>query len=510
MPSIAIAHSAPAGRRFVTEAELPGHLEQAAPWPGGLLIDGRFVAAGGGRTLAVEDPATGREIAAVADASERDCMAALEAAVAAQASWAGSAPRQRARILRRGADALRDEAEQMARTLTAEMGKPLGESRAEVEFAADYLEWFAEEAVRVAGRTCVSPDGDSAHLVVRGPVGPCLIITPWNFPLAVPARGVGPALAAGCTVVLRPSSLTPLSALGLGRILLEAGLPAGVLNIVVSSEDGATDPLLADGRIRKLTFTGSEAVGRHLIGRSAERVLRVSAELGGCAPFVVFADACLDAAVEGALAAKMRNGGAACTAANRFYVERPLYEEFTRRLAARVAGVRIGPGSRAGVGCGPMISAAQVARLGGLVEDALARGARLVVAGGPVPGEGHFFAPVVLADVPQDARVMREEIFGPVVAIAPFDSEAEALGLANDHRAGLAAYLFTSDLERAMRLGAAIEAGMVGINRGRVSCVAAPFGGVGHSGFGHSGGAEGIEEYLVTRYLTMPAPGGAR
>jgi succinate-semialdehyde dehydrogenase/glutarate-semialdehyde dehydrogenase len=495
-----------------TRAALPATVSSGgalASCPTGLLIDGSFVAAGEGRTLAVEDPATGRVIAEVADASPADCMTALEAAVGAQASWAASAPRDRARTLRRAADALRGEADEMALILTAEMGKPLGESRGEVEFAADYLEWFAEEAMRISGRTQVSPDGESQHLVVRTPVGPCLVVTPWNFPLAVPARGIGPAIAAGCTVVLRPSSLTPLSSLALGRILTEAGLPAGVLNIVVSSEDGATDPLLADGRIRKLTFTGSEAVGRHLIARSAEQVVRVSAELGGCAPFLVFADADLDAAVEGAVAAKMRNGGAACTAANRFYVEQPVYAEFVSRLAARIGQVRIGPGSRGRVGCGPMISARQVARLTALVEDAIARGARVVLAGGPVPGDGHFFAPVVLADVPHEARVMCEEIFGPIVAIAPFDDEGEVLRLANDNDAGLAAYLFTTDLERAMRLGSSIQAGMVAINRGRVSCVAAPFGGMGHSGFGHSGGPEGIEEYLVTRYLTMPAAGAA-
>jgi succinate-semialdehyde dehydrogenase/glutarate-semialdehyde dehydrogenase len=304
-------------------------------------------------------------------------------------------------------------------------------------------------------------------------------------------------------VVLRPSSLTPLSALRLGEILLEAGLPAGVLNIVVSSEDEATDPLLADGRIRKLTFTGSEPVGRHLIGRSAEQVLRVSAELGGCAPFIVFPDADLDAAVEGALAAKMRNGGAACTAANRFYIHRDVADEFIRRLAARVAGVRIGRGTRAGVGTGPMICARHVERLTDLVDDAVARGARVVLPGGPLPGDGHFFAPVVLADVPHDARVMREEIFGPVVAIAVFDDEDEVLARANAHQSGLAAYLYTRDLERAMRLAATLEAGMVALNRGRVSCVAAPFGGVKHSGYGHSGGPEGIDEYLTTRYLTM-------
>ena len=469
---------------------------------------GTLAAATGGRTIVVEDPATGRAIAEVADASPADGMRALDAAAAAQDGWAATAPRTRSRILRRAADALRDERAELARNLTAEMGKPLAESEAEVDFAADYLEWFAEEAVRVDGRVTISPDGACLHLVTRVPVGPCLIVTPWNFPLAVPARGVGPALAAGCTVVLRPSSLTPLSALALGRILTDAGLPRGVLNVVVSSEDAATDPLLADGRIRKLTFTGSEPVGRHLIERGAEQVLRVSAELGGCAPFVVFADADVDAAVEGAVAAKMRNGGAACTAANRFYVERPVYDEFVRRLAARIAAVRIGPGDRAGVGCGPMISTRHVERLAEFVDDAVRLGARLVVPGGPVPGDGNFFAPVVLADVPQAARVMREEIFGPIVAIAAFEDEPEALRLANDHDAGLAAYLFTSDAARAMRAGSAIRAGMVAVNRGRVSCVAAPFGGVGHSGFGHSGGAEGIDEYLVTRYLSMPAPGG--
>lgn len=522
MSSAAITYSAP--RRFLTESDLPslftegdhfvprpvGEPEAFASCPTGLLIDGAVVTAADGRTLSVEDPATALTLAEVADGSPADCMAALEAAVAAQSSWAASAPRERSRIIRRAADALRDEIDTMAQILTAEMGNPVPESRAEVEFAADYLEWFAEEAVRIAGRTSSSPDGQSQHLVVRMPVGPCLIVSPWIFPLVVPTRGIGPALAAGCTVVLRPSSLTPLSALALGRIFMEAGLSAGVLNIVVSSKDEATDPLLTDGRIRKLTFTGSEAVGRHLIARSAEQVLRVSAELGGCAPFLVFADADMDAAVEGALSAKMRNGGAACTAANRFYVERSVYPEFTRRLAARVAGVRIGRGTRPGVGLGPMICARQVERLTALVEDAVARGARLVVAGGRIPGDGHFFAPVVLADVPHDAPVMLEEIFGPIVAIAPFDSEAEVLELANDHGSGLAAYLFTTDLAPAMRLGGAIEAGMVPINRGRVSCVAAPFGGVGHSGFGHSGGPEGIEEYLVTRYLTMPTGRGAR
>src|SRR5262249_41893698 len=298
--------------------------------------------------------------------------------------------------------------------------------------------------------------------------------------------------------------LTPLSALALARLLVEAGLPAGVLNVVVSSIDEATDALLADPRLRKLTFTGSPAVGRHLIARSADRALRVSAELGGCAPFLVFPDADLDDAVEGALQAKLRNGGAACTAANRFYVHPDVAEEFTGRLAARIRGVRIGRGTRAGIGLGPMISEAHVARLQALVEDAVARGARRVVPGGPVPGTGHFFAPVVLADVPEDARVMRDELFGPVVAIATFDTEQEALRLANDCDAGLAAYLYTQDVARAMRVAGALEAGMVALNRGRVSCVATPFGGIKGSGDGLSGGPEGLEEYLVSQVLSLP------
>jgi succinate-semialdehyde dehydrogenase/glutarate-semialdehyde dehydrogenase len=500
---------APLRRTVLTEEAIAGFVASpVAGCPTQLLIGGEWVDATAGRTLTVEDPATGRAIAEVADASPADCAAALDAAVAAQAAWAASAPRTRARILRRAADALRETTHDVAGVITAEMGKPLAESENEVAFAADYLEWSAEETLRIGGRTATSPDGDATHLVLKTPVGPCLIITPWNFPLAVPARGLGPAIAAGCSVVLRPSVLTPLSSLLLAQVLLDAGLPAGVLNVVVSSQDDATDGLI-DGRLRKLTFTGSEAVGRHLIERSATQVLRVSAELGGCAPVLVFADADLDVAVGAALAAKMRNGGAACTAANRFYVERPVAGEFTRRLAERVAQVRIGPGTRPGVGCGPMISARHVTRLAELVGDAVARGARVVLPGGPIPGDGHFFAPVVLAGVHHDARVMREEIFGPIVAIATVENEDEALGLANGHPAGLAAYLFTADLDRAMRLGGALRAGMVGINRGRVSCVAAPFGGVGHSGYGHAGGSEGIEEYLDTRYLTLPT-GDAR
>jgi succinate-semialdehyde dehydrogenase/glutarate-semialdehyde dehydrogenase len=479
---------------------------EALAWvPTDLLVDGEWREARAGRRLEVEDPATGVALLSVADAGPEDCLSALDAAAAAGPGWAARPPRERSRILHRAADRLRDETERLALLVTLEAGKPLAESRAEVEFAADHLEWYAEEAVRIGGRAAEAPDGGARHLVTRRPVGPCLVITPWNFPLAVPARGVAPALAAGCTVVLRPSSLTPLSALALARLLVESGVPAGALGVVVSSEDDATDGLLADPRLRKLTFTGSAAVGRHLARLAADHVLRTSMELGGCAPFLVFADADLDAAVEGAVQAKMRNGGAACTAANRFYVERPVAEEFTRRLAERMASFRLGRGTRRGATLGPMIGDRQRRRLQGLVEDAVARGARVVLDGGPLPGDGHFFRPAVLADVPDDAPLVREEAFGPVASVRAFDAEDEALALANDRRQGLAAYVYTGDLGRALRMASGVEAGMVAVNRGRVSSVAAPFGGVKESGFGCAGGPEGIEEYVTTGYVVLPA-----
>jgi succinate-semialdehyde dehydrogenase/glutarate-semialdehyde dehydrogenase len=477
----------------------------ALDWaPRELLIGGRWRASHDGRRIQVHDPATGMAVCSVADATPADCREALAAAASAGPGWASLAPRERARVLRRSAEGLRDEAERLAMIGTVEMGKPLAESRAEVDFAAEYLEWYSEEAVRVGGRQSLDPGGGVRHLVVQRPVGACLVITPWNFPLAVPARGVAAALAAGCTVVLRPSSLTPLSALALARVLGDAGLPTGVLNVIVSSQDDATDGLLTDPRLRKLTFTGSEAVGRHLLERAASGVLRTSVELGGCAPFIVFADADLDAAVEGAVQAKMRNGGAACTAANRFYVERSIAAEFTERLAARLRAFRLGRGTRRGATLGPMIGERQRRRLADLVADAVRRGARVVLDGGPLPGPGFFFRPVVLADVPEEARLMQEEAFGPVAPVRAFDSEDEVLRDANDRAQGLAAYLYTRDLERAMRVAGRLEAGMVAVNRSRVSSAAAPFGGVKHSGHGCSGGPEGIAEYLVTRDVTMP------
>jgi succinate-semialdehyde dehydrogenase / glutarate-semialdehyde dehydrogenase len=499
----------------IAEPAAPSVDQLLAEWgavpgcPQELFIAGRWRPARAGRRLGVEDPSTGETLCSVADAREADAMDALAAAAEARAGWAAWPARDRARLLRRASDELLRQSGRLSMILTLEMGKPLAHSREEVSFAAEYLEWCGEEAVRVSGSCAQAPDGSSHLMVRRRPVGPCLMVTPWNFPLAVPARGVGAALAAGCTVVLRPSSLTPLSSLALAEILEGAGLPAGVLNVVVSSEDGCTDPLLADPRLRKLTFTGSTTVGRHLIGRASEQILRVSVELGGQAPFIVFADADLDAAVEGAVAAKMRNGGEACTAANRFHVERPVAAEFTARLAERLAGLRIGPGTDAGVDLGPMIGEAQRGRLVDLVEDARGLGARVVLEGGAQGGPGHFFAPVVLAGVPAAARVMREEIFGPVAPVVVFDREAEVVAHANDCPQGLAAYVYTGDLDRAMRVGDALEVGMVAVNRGRVSNVGAPFGGVKQSGYGHAGGADALGDYLDTRYLSVGlSPGG--
>jgi len=473
--------------------------------PKQLFIGGSWQDATGGATFAVEDPSTGRELAQVADATVEDGAAALDAAVAAQAEWGHSAPRDRGEILRRAFELITERTDDLARLMTLEMGKTLAESRAEIAYAAEFFRWFSEEAVRIHGRYAVAPNGASRLLTLKQPVGPCLMITPWNFPLAMATRKIGPAIAAGCTMVLKPAGLTPLSALAAADILREAGLPDGVLNVVTTSHTGAVmGPLIADPRLRKLTFTGSTEVGRTLIEQSAQNLLRVSMELGGNAPFIVFDDADLDAAVDGAMLAKMRNIGEACTAANRFLVQASVADEFAERLAGRMSALRLGRGVDDGVDVGPLVEEAQRTKVAELVDDAVDRGARVLTGGSTVAGEGWFYQPTVLTDVPSDARLCVEEIFGPVAAIVRFDDEAEAIRQANATEYGLVAYAFTRDFARATRVFEALETGMVGLNQGIVSNPAAPFGGVKASGFGREGGLEGIDEYLETKYVGFP------
>jgi succinate-semialdehyde dehydrogenase / glutarate-semialdehyde dehydrogenase len=469
-----------------------------------LFVGGEWREASGGGTFAVEDPSTGEVLCEVADGTPEDGMAALDAAVAAQADWAAHPPRERGEILRRAFEAINDRTDELALLMTLEMGKPVAESKAEIAYAAEFFRWFAEEAVRIDGRYGVAPNGKGRLLTMRQPVGPCVLITPWNFPMAMGTRKIGPAVAAGCTMVIKPAALTPLSMLALGGILEEAGLPAGVCNIVTTRRSGAVmEPLIKDGRTRKLSFTGSTEVGRTLMAQAADNVLRVSMELGGNAPFLIFDDADLDAAVEGAMIAKMRNIGEACTAANRFHVAEPVADAFAGKLAERMEALKVGRGTEDGVQVGPLINKDAVDKVSELVGDALDKGARAVVGARPGDGRGYFYQPTVLADVPGDARVLKEEIFGPVAPVAGFDDEEAAIAAANDTEFGLVAYVYTRDLKRAFRVVEGLETGMVGLNQGMVSNPAAPFGGVKQSGVGREGGREGIAEYLETKYVAM-------
>jgi succinate-semialdehyde dehydrogenase/glutarate-semialdehyde dehydrogenase len=470
--------------------------------PKQLYIAGEWRDASDGSTLSVEDPSTGLELARVADATIEDGRAALDAAVAAQADWARTAPRDRGEILRRAFELVTARSADLARIMTLEMGKTLAESQAEIAYGAEFLRWFSEEAVRIHGRYSMAPNGATRLLTLKQPVGPCLMITPWNFPLAMATRKIAPAIAAGCTMVLKPAALTPMTALWFTEVMAEAGLPAGVLNVVNTSRTAAVmEPIMADPRLRKLTFTGSTEVGRTLIAQSAQNLLRVSMELGGNAPFIVFEDADLDAAIDGAMLAKMRNIGEACTAANRFIIHASVIDEFAERLGQRMSRLTLGRGVDAGVDVGPLVEEKQRNKVAELVDDAVERGARVVAGGSVVPGDGWFFQPTVLTDVPGDALLRREEIFGPVAALVSFADEAEAIRLANDTEYGLVSYVFTRDFGRAVRVYEALESGMVGLNQGIVSNPAAPFGGVKASGFGREGGFEGIDEYLETKYV---------
>jgi len=473
--------------------------------PGGLFIGGQWTDAEDGRTFDVRDPATGEVIASIADASPADGIRALDAAAAAQEAWAATAPRTRSDILRRAYDLVQQHKEDLALLMTLEMGKPLAESRGEVVYGGEFLRWFSEEAVRINGRYGSNPEGTGHMIVSQRPVGPSFFITPWNFPFAMATRKIAPALAAGCTVVVKPAALTPLTTILFAKLLEEAGVPAGVVNIVQTSGSSAlSGPIIADPRLRKLSFTGSTPVGRKLIAQAADGILRVSMELGGNAPFVVFDDADLDKAVDGAMMAKFRNIGQACTAANRFIVHKDVAEEFARRVTERVQQMKIGRGTEEGVTIGPLIDADAVAKAQELVGDAVERGARVLAGGNALEGAGTFYEPTVVTDVAAGSAILTEEIFGPVLAIATFEDEAEAVRLANDTEYGLVGYVFTEDLGRGHRMIDALETGMMGLNIGVVSNAAAPFGGVKQSGIGREGGAEGIHEYLSTKYTLIP------
>ncbi|WP_282785755.1 MULTISPECIES: NAD-dependent succinate-semialdehyde dehydrogenase [unclassified Nocardia] len=472
--------------------------------PTQLWIGGPVDATGGG-TFPVRNPATGEVLVEVADATPEDGVRALDAAVAAQADWAATPARQRGEILRSVFEAITARAEEFALLMTLEMGKALPESRNEVKYGAEFFRWFSEEAARVHGRYQTAPSGTGRIMVHKQPVGPCLAITPWNFPLAMGTRKIGPALAAGCTMIVKPAGETPLTMLLLAKLCAEAGLPEGVLSVVTTSRSSAlTAPLLEDPRLRKLTFTGSTSVGKKLVESSAHGLLRTSMELGGNAPFVVFDDADIDAAVQGALLAKLRNGGEACTAANRFHVQNSVRREFTEKLVAAMAEAKLGPGTDDATTLGPLINEDQLTTVTELVDDAVAAGATVALGGKAPGGPGWFYPATVLTDVPARARILSEEVFGPVAPIVGFDTEEEGLAAANDTEYGLVAYVYTRDLDRALRIAEGLQTGMVGVNRGVISDPAAPFGGVKQSGFGREGGFEGIEEYLDTKYIALP------
>jgi succinate-semialdehyde dehydrogenase / glutarate-semialdehyde dehydrogenase len=467
-----------------------------------LLIGGQWREAGGGERFEVTDPSSGEVLTTCADGTPDDGLAALAAAHEAQPGWAATAPRDRSEILRRAFEALVARADEFALLMSLEMGKTVTEGRGEVTYGAEFFRWFAEEAVRVHGRYSVAPNGASRLLTMKQPVGPTLMITPWNFPLAMGTRKIGPAIAAGCTMVVKPAHETPLTMLLLAQVLQEAGLPDGVLNVVTTTHSGAVcEPLIRDDRLRKLTFTGSTAVGKVLVEQSAEQLLRLSMELGGNAPFLVFEDADVEQAVEGAMLAKMRNIGEACTAANRFFVHESLAEKFSTRLAERMGALVVGKGTDEGVDVGPLITPKARDKVDELVRDAVDRGARVLTGGSAVAGRGNFYEPTVLADVPDDSRCLREEIFGPVAPVTTFTDDADAVAKANATEYGLVGYVYTNDQTRMIRVAEAMEFGMVGVNTGIVSNPAAPFGGVKQSGFGREGGFEGIDEYLETKYV---------
>lgn len=470
-----------------------------------LFIDGEWIESSSGRRFDVVNPATEEVLTTVADGDVRDAQHAIEACARAQKSWGRTAPRERSEILRRAYDMITARRHEFAALMTAEMGKPFNEALAEVAYGAEFFRWFSEEAVRIGGDFTTAGDGRTRIMVSKEPVGPCVLITPWNFPLAMGTRKIGPAIAAGCTMVFKPAELTPLTSLALVDVLIEAGLPAGVLNVVPTSAPGdVVSTWMASGIARKVSFTGSTPVGVLLLEQASRHVMRSSMELGGNAPLIVFADADLDRAVDGAMTAKMRNMGEACTAANRIFVERSVADKFAEKLAARFGALILGDGFDEGTQVGPLIESKALAKVEELVGDATRRGARVVCGGARPARPGFFYPPTVLADVSDDSELMRQEIFGPVAPVIPFDTEEQVVEMANDTPWGLAAYVFTRDLDRSFRVSEALEVGMVGLNTGIVSNPAAPFGGVKASGLGREGGVVGIDEYLEIKYTAVP------
>ena len=470
--------------------------------PTGLWIGGQERVAKS--TFDVLNPATDEVLVSIANATAADAVDALDAACAVQHEWAATPARERGEILRSVFDMIIDRADDFAMLMTLEMGKVLAESMGEVKYGAEFFRWFAEEAVRIHGRFTPSPAGTGRIVVTKGPVGPCYAITPWNFPLAMGTRKIGPALAAGCTMIVKPAQETPLTMMLLAKLIGDAGLPKGVLSVLPSNQPReVTTALIEDGRLRKMSFTGSTGVGKALLKQSADALLRTSMELGGNAPFVVFDDADVDAAVEGAMLAKMRNGGEACTAANRLYVASDLLDDFTDKFIKKMGEMTLGDGLDPSTKLGPLVNPKQVASVQELVNDAVEKGAKVAVGGQAPGGPGNFYPATVLTDVPPNARILKEEVFGPVAPIVGFDTEEQGVAAANDTEYGLAAYIYTESLDRALRVAESIQAGMVGVNRGVISDPAAPFGGVKESGFGREGGFEGIEEYLDVKYIAL-------
>jgi len=483
---------------------LPG--SSAGPWsiPTDLLIGTSWREAASQQRLDVMNPSTGEHITTVANCGLAEAIAAVDAAEQAFAAWAAVAPRKRSEILRACFDKILENRERLAELISLENGKALADARSEVVYAAEFFRWYAEEAVRVSGDIQTAPGGANRIVVQYEPIGISLLITPWNFPAAMATRKIAPALAAGCTCILKPAEETPLTALALAQLMLEAGVPAGVVNVITTDDPGPVcRAILHDPRVRKLSFTGSTEVGRILLREAANRIISSSMELGGNAPFIVFDDASLPDAVEGAMIAKMRNGGEACTAANRFYVQRGVYNAFTEQLVRRMAAVTLGPGCSPDTGCGALINRAAVEKIQRLVADAIARGARVLLGGVAPEGPGYFYPPTVLVDVPPSAEILKEEIFGPVAVLVPFETASEAIRLANDTPYGLVAYVYTSDLKTGLQVCGKLESGMIALNRGLVSDPAAPFGGVKQSGLGREGSSHGLLEFTEAKYIAV-------